>query len=124
MSSPLTYQLIGDIMKTYAACIITHTLPTLFTKLQDTPYCKISQSLEAARLRVKVIVSLWHLKFDQRLILNAPNCQISERLYNPYPISQDFEISQDLVVRRAYPLANRGPWGTLNVYAFNCLINT
>ena len=63
------------------------------------PYRQISWSLEAARLDVIMIVSLWNLKASQQHCCWGV-CQISERLKKSKPESRGFEASRDLAVRR------------------------
>ena len=63
----------------------------LYSLSGKTSYRQISRSLEAARLDLAMIVSLWNL---------TGTCQISERLEKSKPESRGFETSRDLAVRR------------------------
>ena len=60
---------------------------------------QMSWNLEAARLDVIMIVSLWNLTHISRGLLTSA-AQISERLEKSNPGSRGFETSRDLAVRR------------------------
>ena len=69
----------------------------LYSLNGKTPYRQISQSLEAARLDVIMIISLWNLT---GIWTARGACQISERLVKSKRKSRNLETSRDLMVRR------------------------
>ena len=63
-----------------------------------TSYSQISRGLEAARMYIMTIVSLFNQASRQHCCRCA--CQITERVEESKHESRGFETSQDLVIRR------------------------
>ena len=72
-----------------------------------TSYCKISQSLEAARFMFRIVRSLWNLTGTSA---GRCACQISKWCDDFNYQSRGFEISRDLTIRRL-----KGYWNGPNV---------
>ena len=70
----------------------------LYSLSGKTSYRQISLSLEATKLDVMMIVSLWNVT---GISMARVACQISERLENFKPESRGFKTAQDLAVRRS-----------------------
>ena len=79
-----------------------------------------SWRLEATRLGVLMIASLWNLAGISAALLLRSNCQISERLEMPRPKSRGFETRS--CGKASARLVNRGPHGRLiSVRCWICL---